>query len=89
MNGELYLDVQEKDVHQIVEHLHGPIEMDDKQYEYVKRVVTDHIAEHHPRLVEAAAVVESNKHFQRPHYNSMINLFRMNHELKEMQVETA
>lgn len=87
MNGELYLDVQEEDVCQIVEQLHGPTAINDPRYEYVKRITADHIEEYYPRLVEAAVIAGMNTNFQRPHYNSMINLFRMWHELKEMQIE--
>lgn len=88
LNKQQYLDVKKEDIHAIVEYVVGE-SLTQEQYEQVHDQVIDHIAEHHPRLVEAASIVSINTNFTLKHYNTTINLYRKNHLLKKMETVEA
>lgn len=85
MNKEEYLDVKKEDLRAIVEFVHGPIDNESELSKAVDQVI-DYLAERYPRLVEAAATaLQAGVLFNQGRYNSMINLYRQNHEIATMK----
>ena len=89
LNKEKYLDVQDTDVNVVVQFMYGFADPEEDLYPFIVDKVIDYIAERYPRLVEAASMLVDNKYFDRQRYNSMINLFRMNHALAPMELALA
>jgi len=85
LNKEAYLDVKKEDMREIVEFVHGPVDNESELSKAIDDVI-DYIADRYPRLVAAASIaLEAGSYFNQGRYNSLINLFRQNHEIEPMQ----
>lgn len=85
MNKREYLHVTKKEVREIVLHVHGPIR-EDETYEQVVDQVIDYLADNHPRVVEAAAMLVNSTTFDSKRYGSLMNLCKKFHDIRPMPV---
>lgn len=86
LNKTKYLHVQETDKDAIVQHVHGPVDPGSQYYSKAVNDVIDYIAEKYPRFIEAAAGLLRNSLVDSRRYSSLVNIYKMNHELDSMVV---
>lgn len=85
MNKREYLETTKKEVKELIEHVHGSIQ-ESETLAQVKDQVIDYLAENHPRVVEAAAMLVNSIDLDKGRYGSLMNLCGKFHDIRPMPV---